>query len=227
MKLAIALIFVAALLGSLAGESFGYPPFVAKARKFGAKDCTFCHIDPLGGPPWNSRGQWLIAEKERLKADVIDVEWLSNYKPGGTSPAGPAPSSPAPSSPAPSPEVAAIEKQLVSLYNEMFEGAKKKDTTPFARIMGDDFSEINADGLVFNKATVLASIVNYEIESYSVSEVATRVFGDTAIMTLLQTSKGKYQGQPIEGSFRETIVWTKRDGRWQMVAAHVTRLPSK
>lgn len=216
-KLAIALIFVAGLLGSLAGESFGYPPFVAKARKFGAKDCTFCHIDPLGGPPWNSRGQWLIAEKDRLKADVIDVEWLASYKPGSEEAKGPAGSS----------DSGAIEKQLVSLYNELFEAAKKKDTGAFARIMGDDFSEINADGMVFDKATVLASIVNYEIESYAVSEVSTRVFGDTAIMTLLQKSKGKYQGQPIEGSFRETIVWTKRDGRWQMVAAHVTRLPAK
>jgi len=222
MKLAIALIFVAGLLGSLAGESFGYPPFVAKARKFGAKDCTFCHVDPLGGPPWNSRGQWLIAEKERLKADVIDVEWLASYKPGGPGAKGPAPSSPSASS-----DGGAIEKQLVSLYNELFEGAKKKDTSPFSRIMGDDFSEINADGLVFDKATVLASIPNYEIESYAVTEVSTRVYGDTAVMTLVQTSKGKYQGQPIEGSFRETVVWTKRDGRWQMVAAHVTRLPAK
>jgi hypothetical protein len=218
MKLAIAFIFVAGLLGSLAGESFGYPPFVAKARKFGAKDCTFCHVDPLGGPPWNSRGQWLITEKERLKADVIDVEWLTNYKSeAGAGAKGPAAS----------PEVVGIGKELLSLYNELFEAAKKKDTTPFARIMGDDFSEINADGLVVDKATVLASIVNYEIESYAISEVSTRVYGDTAIMTLRQTSKGKYQGQTIEGSFRETVVWTKRDGRWQMVAAHVTRLPSK
>jgi hypothetical protein len=217
MKLAIGLIFVAGLLGSLAGESFGYPPFVAKARKFGAKDCTFCHVDPLGGPPWNSRGQWLIAEKERLKADVIDVEWLASYKPGGATPKGPAASS----------EGESTEKQLMSLYNELFEGAKKKDTSPFARIMGDDFSEINAEGKVFDKATVLASVLNYEIESYAISEVSTRVYGDTAVMTLLQTSKGKFQGQPIEGSFRETIVWTKRDGRWQMVAAHVTRVPSK
>ena len=219
MKLAIAFIFVAGLLFSLAGESFGYPPFVAKARKFGAKDCTFCHTDPLGGPPWNGRGQWLIAEKERLKADVIDVEWLSNYKEAAAGDAA--------KGPAGSPDSAAIEKELMSLYNELFEAAKKKDTAPFARTMGDDFREINADGLVVDKATVLASIVNYEIESYAISEVATRMYGETAVMTLRQTSKGKYQGQTIEGSFRETVVWTKRDGRWQMVAAHVTRIPAK
>ena len=76
------MIFVAGIVGALAGQSFGYPPFVAKSKKFGAKDCTFCHVDPEGGPPWNERGQWLIKEKERRGADTVDVEWLANYKPG-------------------------------------------------------------------------------------------------------------------------------------------------
>jgi hypothetical protein len=82
IKIAISLIFVAGFVAALAGESFGYPPLLAKAKKFGAKDCTFCHVDPDGGPPWNERGQWLIKEKERRGADTVDVEWLASYKPG-------------------------------------------------------------------------------------------------------------------------------------------------
>ena len=82
LKLSIALIFVVGIIAALAGESFGYPPLLAKAKKFGAKDCTFCHVDPEGGPPWNERGKWLIAEKERRHADTVDVEWLADYKPG-------------------------------------------------------------------------------------------------------------------------------------------------
>lgn len=82
IKLSIALIFVAGLVAALAGRTFGYPPLLAKAKKFGAKDCTFCHVDPEGGPPWNERGKWLIAEKERRGAETVDVEWLVDYKPG-------------------------------------------------------------------------------------------------------------------------------------------------
>jgi hypothetical protein len=105
LKLSIAFIFVVGVIAALAGESFGYPPLLAKARKFGAKDCTFCHVDPDGGPPWNERGKWLIAEKERRAADTVDVEWLADYKPGKVGdqkPAEPAktddkkPSAPAP-----------------------------------------------------------------------------------------------------------------------------------
>ena len=82
LKLFIALIFVAAIIAAFATQAFGYPPLLAKAKKFGAKDCTFCHVDPEGGPPWNDRGKWLISEKERRGADTVDVEWLADYKPG-------------------------------------------------------------------------------------------------------------------------------------------------
>ena len=61
-----------------------YPPFVRKAEKFGAKDCLFCHTQAGGGEGWNERGSWMIAEKDKRKADSIDVEWLADYKPEET-----------------------------------------------------------------------------------------------------------------------------------------------
>ena len=60
--------------------SWAYPPFLARAEKYGAKDCTFCHTRPSGGQGWNARGQWLIAEKKRRNADQVDVDWLADYK---------------------------------------------------------------------------------------------------------------------------------------------------
>ena len=84
LKLAIALGFAVALVAALTTQAFAYPPFMAKARKYGAKDCTFCHVAPEGGPPWNDRGQWLINEKGKRGAEVIDVDWLADYKPGAS-----------------------------------------------------------------------------------------------------------------------------------------------
>ena len=82
IKVLVALVFIATIVVALSTQAFGYPPFLVKARKFGAKDCTFCHVDPEGGPPWNDRGKWLISEKERRSAETVDVEWLADYKPG-------------------------------------------------------------------------------------------------------------------------------------------------
>ena len=81
IKLSIATMIIAGAVGSSFSTS-AYPPFLRKAQKFGAKDCKFCHTEPVGGEGWNERGQWLIAEKERRKADAIDVEWLADYKEG-------------------------------------------------------------------------------------------------------------------------------------------------
>jgi hypothetical protein len=79
IKLAIAVVLTAGLLGASSNTS-AYPPFVKKAEKFGAKNCLYCHKNPAGGEGWNERGDWLIAEKDKRKADAVDVEWLADYK---------------------------------------------------------------------------------------------------------------------------------------------------
>ena len=80
IKLSFALLLPLAVLAT-ATTTFAYPPFLAKAEKFGAKDCTFCHTNASGGKGWNDRGKWLIAEKKKRHADAVDVEWLADYKP--------------------------------------------------------------------------------------------------------------------------------------------------
>jgi hypothetical protein len=80
-KLSIAIVVIAGVVGS-SFSTKAYPAFLRKAQKFGAKNCLYCHKQPTGGEGWNERGQWLIAEKERRKADAVDVEWLADYKEG-------------------------------------------------------------------------------------------------------------------------------------------------
>ena len=77
----IAFIFVSGFLALITTQSLAYPQFLDKAKKFGAKDCTFCHLKPEGGEGHNARGKWLIKEKGRRKADAVDPEWLVDYKP--------------------------------------------------------------------------------------------------------------------------------------------------
>ena len=81
LKAIIASIFVVGIIAALAYQTAAYPPFVAKAKKFGAKDCRFCHVNLEGGEPYNARGQWLIKEKSRRSADAVDPAWLAGYKP--------------------------------------------------------------------------------------------------------------------------------------------------
>ncbi len=79
MKLALVVMVPVGVLLS-AVQTNAYPPFLAKAEKYGAKDCTFCHTSAGGGSNWNARGKWLMAEKKRRGVDQVDVDWLAKYK---------------------------------------------------------------------------------------------------------------------------------------------------
>lgn len=80
IKILLSVTFVAGIVAALAAPSTAYPPFLAKAKKFGAKDCLFCHVNPEGGTPFTARGKWLVDEKERRHADAVDPDWLAGYK---------------------------------------------------------------------------------------------------------------------------------------------------
>ncbi len=81
-KLSIAILILAGIIGS-SRPAEAYPPFLRQAAKYGAKNCLFCHKEPQGGEGWNKRGEWLIAEKDKRKAEKIDVTWLDEYKEEG------------------------------------------------------------------------------------------------------------------------------------------------
>jgi len=121
-KLIIAASFVVAIVSAVVTQSFAYPPFLAKAKKFGAKDCTFCHVAPEGGAPWNARGQWLIKEKERRGADSIDVEWLAEYKEGSGDVKKPAAVKPAETRPAETPTKAfKVDTKVLDTYTGQYD----------------------------------------------------------------------------------------------------------
>jgi hypothetical protein len=80
VRIVAVLVFLAGVVALVANQSLAYPPFLAKAKKFGAKDCRFCHVKAEGGEPYGARGKWLISEKAKRHADAVDPEWLADYK---------------------------------------------------------------------------------------------------------------------------------------------------
>ncbi|HVF88444.1 MAG TPA: DUF4440 domain-containing protein [Blastocatellia bacterium] len=228
-KLLIASVFMVSVIVSLAGQAMGYPPFVLKARKFGAKDCTFCHVDPEGGPPWNERGQWLMSEKARRKADAVDPEWLADYKPGAS--AGkkePQPDSkPAEVKPAEKAPASPVEQELMKLERDWMESVKKRDGAALGNLLADDFFATDEQGRVTGKSEYVSEMKGMSVDSYNVGEFSFRINGETAVVSERWEIKASFQGQDISGAYRETNVWMKRDGRWRVVSTHISRIPQK
>lgn len=60
------------------------PSWVKKAQALGCEEiqnCASCHTSekPKKGDPLGDRGKWLVEEKNRLKADEVDLAWLKRY----------------------------------------------------------------------------------------------------------------------------------------------------
>ena len=78
-------LFAALAIALSTGNLMAYQSYMIKAKKFGAEDCLFCHVQEDGGAAWNERGLWLIEQKAKRKAEKIDVDWLVDYKPDSKS----------------------------------------------------------------------------------------------------------------------------------------------
>jgi hypothetical protein len=65
-------------------HSFDREHMQKKAREMGLNttNCMVCHGDRLpksGADLMNDRGKWLLAEKTKRKAAVVDMVWLKTY----------------------------------------------------------------------------------------------------------------------------------------------------
>jgi ketosteroid isomerase-like protein len=111
---------------------------------------------------------------------------------------------------------------LSELNDDYLESVKMGDVERFREILADDFLCSAADGSVLDKTQFLELTAGPRTLRYlGGTDIRIRLFGDVAIIhaaTTYTTMEGR------EGRGRYTDVWTRRDGVWRAVAAHVTRL---
>lgn len=117
------------------------------------------------------------------------------------------------------------EQAVRQTLNELYAALGRNDVAALDRIYADNYTLVNESGELTTKAPRLAAIKSGELkyESISVDEVNIRLYGNTAVATLRSMSKAQSKGQEIGGQFRVTLTLVKMKGRWQVVAAHVTR----
>ena len=121
---------------------------------------------------------------------------------------------------------ASDEQAVRQLLNEVAAALTRNDAAALDRVYADNYTLVNESGELTTKAPRLAAIKSGELKYDSVAfdEVNVRLYGETAVVTYRVTSKGQLKGQAIGGQFRATSTYLKLKGRWQLVAAQVTRI---
>ncbi len=227
-KASICVLFALLYLPLTVLDVQSYPPFLNKAKQLGlpAKDCSYCHVNASGGEPFGDRAKWLIEEKKKRAASAVDVAWLKEYpEPGTASPSSQTASTPASQSTGAG-QPSGGDQEFMRLNREWADAFVKRDKATLERILADDFMSTGPTGAVADKSQYIAGAGSTDaaIEAINIENGNVRMYGDTAVVTGRYTLKGKAGGQDIGGPHSYTAVYVKRQGRWQPVAFHSSRV---
>ena len=122
-----------------------------------------------------------------------------------------------------------VEQQLKKLEKEIGHAWAKRDVASYDRILADDYTWTDFDGIVWTKAQDLETLKSGEVvnTSYVVDDWKVRVYGNAAVVTGRTTVKETWKGKDVSGQYRYTDTWVKRAGRWQLVASHTSKIAQK
>ena len=106
---------------------------------------------------------------------------------------------------------------------------RRADTAAVPRFWAPDLTFINPRGELLTRADRIANLrsgrTKFDSLAPVLAEERIRTYGPddaVAVHTTLLTIGGRYSGRPERGQFRATVVWVRRDGRWQQVSNQLT-----
>jgi len=110
---------------------------------------------------------------------------------------------------------------LLALNRDYIRSVQTSDVRRFDELLAPDFLCSNPDGSLVDREGFLKQTARpVAISNLAAEDVNIRLFGDVAIIHARTTFTGA-NGRAAVG--RYTDVWTRRDGRWLAISAHVTR----
>jgi hypothetical protein len=125
-------------------------------------------------------------------------------------------------------EIPRDQAALMQLERDIGQANIKRDKTFFERVEADEFIFTDSSGGTTTKAEDVASLDKppgeFRLVSYEVDEMKVSVFGKTAVVTGRATSTYRGGGRESVIRTRFTDTFVKRDGRWQIVAGHSSRI---
>ncbi len=122
-----------------------------------------------------------------------------------------------------------MQEELLKLENEFARAVTNNDTDAVDGFLADDWIVVDPDGGIIDKARFLG-VIKSGVLSHELMESAdlrVRLYGNTAVVTGLTTTKGKFMGQDFTSCERATDVFVKQNNRWRCVFTQLTRFAKK
>ncbi len=121
------------------------------------------------------------------------------------------------------------EQELIALFHVWMDAEVKADLAFIDRFVAEDCVITDPAGNVWTKAQFLGGLKSGEgaVKSAVIDNMRARVYGDAAVVTGRMISTQTFQGKDISGQYQCTDTLIKKDGRWQVVAIHLSMIAQK
>jgi ketosteroid isomerase-like protein len=112
------------------------------------------------------------------------------------------------------------EQELTRVERDWCKAEVKNDAAALSAILADDFTDVELEGKVTNKAQNIAELQAAKTTACDVDMLQFHIYGDTAIVVGRATIKSTtYNGQ-----YMYTDVYVRQNGHWQAVASEGTEI---
>ncbi|MDQ3118646.1 MAG: nuclear transport factor 2 family protein [Verrucomicrobiota bacterium] len=123
------------------------------------------------------------------------------------------------------------EEEVRRLEREWLDAYEKYDAEAMGRIVADDFAITFPNGRIQTKAQIMAMLKRPRREGapttrFRTDEVQARSYGDTVILMGKVIEQSEREGKATTEASRYTDTYVKREGRWQVVASHLSNVPA-
>ncbi|MGH9501498.1 MAG: nuclear transport factor 2 family protein [Terriglobales bacterium] len=117
--------------------------------------------------------------------------------------------------------------KVITMENMWNRAELNNDASAVRLLLADDFVMTVAEGTVYNKAQIMASVADksYRPEALESRDMVVHSYGNTAVVTGAYYEKGTDKGKPWERRGRFTDTWMNLGGRWQCIASHFSVKP--
>lgn len=122
------------------------------------------------------------------------------------------------------------EAMLTAMLHHFLDGASRSDAAIHDAFWAEDLIYTSSSGRRFGKAELMAGLPPEPIPPttrYTAEEIQVRVFGGMAVVAFRMVATSEEPTLPPVQQFFNSGTFLLREGRWQVVNWHATRIPSE
>jgi hypothetical protein len=116
----------------------------------------------------------------------------------------------------------AVSHELVELSHDLARAVVEHDVESLEQMLASEFTLQGAAGQLDREEFLAAAAGPYEIEEFSYEEIDPEVYGNTAVLVSRYSQVARLEGRDLSKRMNVTDIWTRRQGRWQIVRRHAT-----